>query len=140
MGYSGLTQTEPNSNPKKALHLRSSSPSPSTSAQKQQKGQPPPLASAQSNRPIFECERFVVFEWLLADLRKLLGKHVEEFRLDEWFYTLSARADADDLTLDKRTSGMWIYAQTVEEAERRGLRTTSSRIRPEDLVVPGPTS
>jgi hypothetical protein len=95
-----------------------------------------PRTEARSKRPIFSCSRFVVWEWLFDDLRKLLGPHLEDFYLDEWFYTLSAKADAERLTLNKHDAGKWIYDETVAEAERRGLRGSgNTTLTPEDLIA-----
>jgi hypothetical protein len=76
---------------------------------------------ARSKRPIFSGERFAVFEWMLDDLRKMLGKHFDDFDLHEWFYTLDARAKTGDFVIPQRDGGKWLQEQTLIEAERRGL-------------------
>lgn len=86
---------------------------------KTQKLQPVEIGS---NRPVFRCSRFVVFDWMLARLMELLGPHTNDFALDQWFETLEKRADAGGFLLDKRKVFDWIYAATIEEAERRGLK------------------
>lgn len=80
-----------------------------------------PSANARSKWPVFKGQRLVVFDWMLEDLRRLLGKHVEGFKLDEWLSTLDERIERDGLVLPQRDSGAWLQAQTLEEAERRGL-------------------
>ena len=85
-------------------------------------GEPPTRTSARSKRPIFSGQRFVVFDWMLDDLRKLLGtKNLEAFDLHEWFFTLDARAEASGLIIPQRDGGKWLQEQTLEEASRRGM-------------------
>jgi hypothetical protein len=99
---------------------------------------PIPAAGGNGKGPIFACRRFEVWQWLMDDLKKLLGPSFDAFDLSAWFHTLEARADTEGLVLHKREAGRWIYDATVEEAERRGLRIASSRITVEDLVGPEP--
>jgi|SRR6185436_10663207 len=78
-------------------------------------------ADARSKRPIFRGSRFTVFEWMLDDLRKLLGQHVDAFDLHTWFFTLDAKATAEGFVVPQRDGGKWLLAQTQNEALRRGL-------------------
>lgn len=78
-------------------------------------------ARARSKRPIFRSERFVVFEWMLDDLRKLLGPHFEAFDVHAWFFELAERANREGLVVPQRDGGKWLSEQTLREAQRRGL-------------------
>lgn len=84
-------------------------------------------ANARSKRPVFTCTRFAVFEWQLDDLRKMLGPHVDDFDLHEWFFTLSAKADAAGIVVPQRDGGKWLAEQTLVEAERRGLPVATTQ-------------
>ena len=84
--------------------------------------------SSQPQRPemasghiAMKTSRFVVFGWLYNDIAQLLGPHLEQFALDEWFQALSDRIDRENLALDKRQVSEWVYEQTVKEAKRRGI-------------------
>lgn len=77
--------------------------------------------SSRSNRVVFRCERFVVWDWMLSDLTRMLGAQVEAFDLHAWFFELSAKADAAGLVVPQRDGGKWLQEQTLVEAERRGL-------------------
>lgn len=81
-----------------------------------------PFADARSRRPIFRGQRFVVFEWMLDDIRQVLGPYFEDFGLDQWFYALDARAQQLNLVMPKRDNGAWLQAQLLEEVARRGLK------------------
>lgn len=76
---------------------------------------------ARSKRPIFNGQRFVVFEWMLDDLMRVLGPHTDDFDLHEWFFTLDASAVASGQVVPQRDGGAWLQAQTLAEARRRGL-------------------
>lgn len=81
----------------------------------------PDRADARSKRPIFSGVRLTVFEWMLDDLRKMLGKHTETFDLHDWFFTLDAQAEREGFVIPQRDRGAWLLAQTLAEAHRRGL-------------------
>ncbi len=74
---------------------------------------------ARSKRPIFKGQRFVVFEWMLDDLRRLLGPRFEDFDLHAWFSDLDGRALEDGVTVPQRDGGKWLQEQTLAEIERR---------------------
>ena len=78
--------------------------------------------NARSARPIFVGQRFTVFEWMFDDIRQILGPYLDEFNLDEWFYALDEKAARMNLVIPKRDKGVWLQAQVVDEAKRRGLR------------------
>lgn len=91
---------------------------------------PEPKADARSKRPIFKGTRFVVFEWQLDDLRRMLGAHANEFDLHSWFFDLNERAEGANLVVPQRDGGKWLQEQTLSEAVRRGLpvaATTASQ-------------
>ena len=77
--------------------------------------------SARSTRPIFSGQRFVVFDWMLDDLTRLLGPHTDAFALHEWFFALDAELVAAQHVVPQRDGGAWLQARTLVEAQRRGL-------------------
>jgi hypothetical protein len=96
-----------------------------------------PFADARSRRPIFKGQRFVVFEWMLDDIRQVLGPYYEDFGLDEWFYALDERAQRLNLVMPKRDNGAWLQAQLLEEVTRRGLEIvgkTGTSFSPETVL------
>lgn len=84
-----------------------------------------PFTDARSRRPIFKGQRFVIFEWMLDDIRQVLGPYFEDFGLDEWFYALDERAQRLNLVMPKRDNGAWVQTQLLEEVTRRGLKIAS---------------
>lgn len=82
---------------------------------------PAPLTNARSKRPIFVGQRLTVFEWMLDDLRRMLGAHFNEFNMDEWFYDLDAKSARAGIVIPQRDGGKWLQEQTLAEASRRGL-------------------
>ncbi len=76
---------------------------------------------ARSKRPIFQGQRFVVFEWMLSDLARLLGANTDAFDLHAWFFELDARAETANILVPQRDGGKWLQERTQEEALRRGL-------------------
>ena len=63
----------------------------------------------------------MVFEWQLDDLTRMLGNHAEGFDLHAWFGALDQRARASGVVIPQRDNGAWLHAQTLHEAQRRGL-------------------
>ena len=106
-------------NESSSLSSSSSSSSPICDLLSSEKKTAPP--DARSGRPIFKGQRFVVFEWMLDDLRKLLGSHFEEFDVHTWFFTLDAKTEQAAIVLPQRDGGRWLQDQTLGEAARRGL-------------------
>jgi hypothetical protein len=108
---------------------------------------PRPAASAaspngRSKHPVFKGSRFVVFDWMLDDLRKLLGRHFETFGLDEWFDRLD-RETSGEVVMPQHDGGRWLQARTLEEAQRRGLTVADTSSRPDPLarsILPPGTS
>ena len=89
----------------------------------------PEKSNGRSKHPIFQGQRFVVFDWMLEDIGRILGKHYEGFRLDEWFYALDASAVAQGAIRAKEAWWPWIQAELVLEAQRRGLTATPEQDR-----------
>lgn len=87
-------------------------------------------ADARSKRPIFKGTQFVVFEWQLDDLRRMLGAHFEPFDVHEWFFKLDEQARAAALVVPQRDGGKWLQEQTLAEAIRRGLPVAMSAAAP----------
>jgi hypothetical protein len=81
--------------------------------------------SRRGRGPIFVGIRFVVFEWQLEQLARLLGPLVDDFDLHEWFFTLDARVSSSHEIIPQRDGGQWLQARTMEEAQRRGLMVAS---------------
>lgn len=97
------------------------------------------LASAtavdrRSKRPIFTGQRVKVFEWMFDDLCGLLGPHADDFNLHEWFFALEARCVQDGTVPPDRDGGAWLKAETLKEAQRRGLPLKVATVEP---GVPG---
>lgn len=99
--------------------LESAAPPPPTPPASHVVGKPQPMS--RSKRPIFSGQRITVFEWMLDDLRKMLGNQTEGFDLHEWFFTLDARAMEAAIVIPQRDGGAWLLEQTLKEAHRRGL-------------------
>lgn len=72
-----------------------------------------------SKHPVFKGRSIVVFDWMLAELMAMLGRHTNDFALDEWFYTLDDMALRETVVVNNRWK--WIQAKTLEEARKRGL-------------------
>ena len=121
LGFSGITQTE--------AKKSSSSSSSSSSSDFSQKKEPPP--DARSKQPVHKGQRLTVFAWQLADLCGLLGPHTEAFGLDEWFYELDARLVKDGIVAPSKDGGEWLKAETLKEAQRRGLPLKLATAEPE---------
>jgi uncharacterized protein YdaU (DUF1376 family) len=88
--------------------------------------QDPAPTNARSKRPIFKGRQFVVFEWQLDDLRRMLGAHTDAFNLDAWFFDLDAKAASAGLVIHQRDGGKWLQDETFAEAIRRGLPVVAS--------------
>lgn len=90
-----------------------------------------PLASAaeaRSKRPVFKGQRLTVFEFMLDDLRRMLGGNFEAFDVHEWFYALDAKAVQSSVVIPQRDGGKWLQEQTLVEAHRRGLPIASTQL------------
>lgn len=77
--------------------------------------------NARSKLPVFRGQRLVVFDWMLDDLARMLGKHNDAFDLHAWFYALDQQAVDSDTVIPQRDGGKWLQDRTMEEAVRRGL-------------------
>lgn len=77
--------------------------------------------NARSKWPIFKGRRFVVFDWMLEDMRRSLGSHCDGFDLHSWFYELDEATEQAGVVVPQRDSGKWLQEQMLAEAARRGL-------------------
>ncbi len=117
-------------NPSEASRARASHPIPSIEDPKKNKlvsnsCDPPKNGNGNgggaSKRPIYQSDRFVVFEWQLDSLSRMLGDHADGFDLHAWFDTLTQRSRQTGLVIPKRCDE-WLQAQTLAEAQRRGFQ------------------
>ena len=90
-------------------------------SEKKKNGSAPPLVTSRSHHPVFRGQRFTVFDWMLDDLLKLLGPYAESFDLHQWFFDLDERTRREDVVIPQRDHGAWLQAETLHEAQRRGL-------------------
>lgn len=81
----------------------------------------PVALSSGSKHPVFKGQRFVVFDWQLEGLIRLLGAHADGFDLHEWFFTLDTEAMRSGEVVPQRDNGAWLQARTLAEAKRRGF-------------------
>lgn len=81
--------------------------------------------NARSKRPIYQSDRFVVFEWQLDNLSRVLGPNTEAFDLHAFFDDLSKRSrnNGQIVPANGRNGDFWewLQAQVHSEAKRRGL-------------------
>lgn len=77
--------------------------------------------TSRSRHPVFKGQRFVVFDWMLDDLARMLGPHTEAFDVHAWFFDLDAKAIAEGVVHEQREWWPWIQAQLLAEAKKRGL-------------------
>lgn len=91
------------------------------SASKAPKKQEP--KSGGSKRPIYQSDRFVVFEWQLEEIERILGPHFLDFDCHQFFNDLSERLRIRGLVIpaDQKARWQWLLSQVQMEAERRGL-------------------
>lgn len=83
--------------------------------------------NARSKHPIFAGQRFVIFDWMLEDIGRTLGRHLDTFDIHEWFFSLDARAVKDSLVKAKNDWWPWIQQELIAEAQQRGLPTTEPK-------------
>ncbi len=86
-----------------------------------------PPVTERTKRPIFLGRRFVVHEWQLNDLERMLGAHFVDFDCHEWFFELDARTVQSGEVVPQRDGGAWLQARTLEEAHRRRLPMASAK-------------
>lgn len=91
--------------------------------------QPLQKPNGRSKHPIFQGQRFVVFDWMLEDIGRILGTHLNDFDIDAWFYTLDARAVKEKAVKAKDAWWPWLQAELVLEASKRGLSGTPAHDR-----------
>lgn len=78
------------------------------------------------HRPAFQGERFVVFDWEIESLGRMLGKHSDTFDLTEWFFALDRELTLSGEVLPPKTH-QWLSERTFAEARRRGLPVATTQ-------------
>ena len=80
-------------------------------------------------RPQFSNQRFAVHRWQVDELISMLGAQVETFDLDEWLLTGAAeRARQEPGVIPDWWK--WLKAETLREAQRRGLPIARPDVSP----------
>lgn len=95
----------------------------------QSRSQTPSAADAtemRSKRPVYQSDRFVVFEWQFDDLSKMLGPHFEAFDLHAFFDALSQQSRSSGLVIPRSEAWAWLQAQVLAEVKRRKLPIASA--------------
>lgn len=85
-----------------------------------------PIPDARSKRPIYTSDRFVVFEWQLDELGRILGAHFDDFDLHAFFDSLCQSSRASGLVIPREGVWEWLQAQVLAEARRRGFPIASA--------------
>lgn len=88
-------------------------------------GEKPDDTDGANSQILFRSKRFVVFRWMYERLAEMLGPHLNDFHIDEWFFELSRQVDERGLVVPKDT-WKWLQGQTEAEARRRGLPMAST--------------
>lgn len=100
-----------------------------TSVRSERESERKPAAASGSNHPIFNGNRFVVFEWQLDGLRRLLGDEaLEAFDLHRFLDELDQRARLQHVVIPQRDGGQWLQGQVLDEARRRGIPIASTPV------------
>jgi hypothetical protein len=83
----------------------------------------PDVADARNKRPSYQSDRFVVFEWQIEELGRMLGKHLYDFDLHAFFDSLSRQSREAGLVIpsDREKRWKWLQSQVEAEAQRRGF-------------------
>lgn len=89
-----------------------------------QKEPPPPFGA--SKHPIFKGARFTVFDWFLNKAAQILGKNLDTFNIDAWFYALDDELAASKQVVPTNDNGRWLADKLTAEARRRGLQMVTS--------------
>lgn len=101
--------------------LPSPSPSPSVVKERRLAASAPDFVS---NHRAFKGQHLAVFDWMLMELRAMLGANADAFNLDEWFHELDGMAGKERAVVKNRWK--WIQEKTLAEADRRGLPQSDS--------------
>ncbi len=117
-GTGNKSDNKPDS-PDPSPSLLSGSGSGSVSGEKQKNSNS--SVNSRSRRPIFQGQRFVIFDWMLEDLSRILGSHIDDFDVHSWFFDIDARAVKEGLVKAKNDWWPWVQSEIVLEAGRRGL-------------------
>lgn len=88
-----------------------------------------------SNRPVFKGQRFTVLEWMLENFMQMLGGNASDFALDEWFYTLDAKAQTTNAMIDKKKTWDWLHAEFIAEADRRKIPRAGAKQTDEEIAA-----
>ena len=96
-------------------------------------------------KPYVTRERFVVHDWMHADLRARLGKDADAFDLETWYAELDRKISGNG-AMD--TEWPWLRKQCLREARERGLILDSAnnmqarvaKTRPMPPAIQGRTS
>lgn len=94
----------------------------STTSKPNGHGAQPTAINFGSKHPIFKGNRFVVFDWQLEDIGRLLGPHLEEFDIHTFFDTVDQQAVQSGEVVPQRDKGLWLQARILDEANKRGLK------------------
>jgi uncharacterized protein YdaU (DUF1376 family) len=87
--------------------------------------------NGRSRRPIFTGQRFVVFDWMLEDMRRMLGpEQIDRFDVHEWFFDLDARVAKTSVFLSRADLWPWLQTELRNEAIRRGIQIVTSESMP----------
>lgn len=90
-----------------------------------------PGTTARSKRPVYQSDRFAIFEWQLDELGRILGDHADGFDLHSFFDLLSQQSRESGLVIPRDNVWAWIQNQVIAEAKRRGLSVLAAPAAPE---------
>jgi hypothetical protein len=91
-----------------------------------------PTPDGGGKRPIYQSDRFVVFEWQHDEIEKMLGPHFLGFDIHAFWDELTQRSRAQGLVIpaDREARWKWLQAQVEVEARKRGLPMASTDAAP----------
>lgn len=88
----------------------------------------PTKINGRSNHPIFQGQRFVVFDWMLEDMTRMLGSHTDAFDLHGWMDALDRKAVKDGAVMPRTEQWAWLQTELVAEVHRRKLPLASPTV------------
>jgi len=80
----------------------------------------PRVVDRRSKHPVFKGERFVVFDWMLEDLERMLGPYADGFAFDLWFDEMSHKAVKEQAVRKPHEWWPWLQEQLIETARAKG--------------------